>query len=390
MPKARTLNLNDFDISPTTGFLPPPPLIRSNVSILSPWQELCDKMPKLLAAGAFRKAIGKLPLIEPPELGRRTDDLMMRMLSFIAHAYIWENWLKKPESVLPSNIAVPWHRVAKRVGRPPVLSYKSYALDNWALIDPDGPIELGNIRLIQNFLGRYSKPDGTGGIDEDWFILVHVDIEAKAGLATKAIGLAQEGVFKNDPRLVLESLVMIAMSLENMYKTLCRMRENCDPYVYYNFVRPYITGFARNPLVYEGVEEYKREPQEFFGETGAQSSIVPSLDAALGIEHAEDPLKHFVVKMMDYMPPKHREFIQAVAEGPAIKEYAESMADSFPELAVQYAECRRRLKLFRDEHLKLADDFVFKQGQASPHNPTNYGTGSTPFMPYLKKHRDET
>ena len=36
------------------------------------------------------------------------------------------------------------------------------------------PIELGNIALLQNFLG---------GMDEEWFILVHVDIEARAGSA---------------------------------------------------------------------------------------------------------------------------------------------------------------------------------------------------------------
>ena len=64
--------------------------------------------------------------------------------------------------------------LAERLGRPPVLSYASYALDNWRRIDPDGPVALGNLALLQNFLG---------GADEDWFILVHVEIEARAAAA---------------------------------------------------------------------------------------------------------------------------------------------------------------------------------------------------------------
>ncbi len=39
------------------------------------------------------------------------------------------------------------------LGRPPVLSYASYALDNWRRIDRKNPIDLGNIALLQNFLG---------------------------------------------------------------------------------------------------------------------------------------------------------------------------------------------------------------------------------------------
>ena len=53
----------------------------------------------------------------------------------------------------------------------------------------------------------------------------------------------------------------------------------------------------------------------FRGETGAQSSIVPSLDAALGILHKDDPLRTYLVETRDYMPPKHRAFIEAIEQG---------------------------------------------------------------------------
>ena len=60
------------------------------------------------------------------------------------------------------------------MGRPPVLSYASYALDNWTRLDESQPIAIGNIMLMPNFLG---------GLDEDWFVLIHVDIEARAAPA---------------------------------------------------------------------------------------------------------------------------------------------------------------------------------------------------------------
>jgi indoleamine 2,3-dioxygenase len=45
---------------------------------------------------------------------------------------------------------------------------------------------------------------------------------------------------------------------------------------------------------------------------------------------------------------------------------------------------------FRARHLDYAARYIFDQAETSPANPTTVGTGSTPFMLYLKAHRDET
>ena len=63
------------------------------------------------------------------------------------------------------------HRRARWLKRPPILSYDGYALYNWKRFREDGPIRLGNIDTIQNFVHMY---------DEHWFILVHVEIESIA------------------------------------------------------------------------------------------------------------------------------------------------------------------------------------------------------------------
>ena len=55
--------------------------------------------------------------------------LAMVQLSFISHAYIWG--AKTPSKILPEVIAKPWVQLSNILGRPPILSYASYCLDNW-------------------------------------------------------------------------------------------------------------------------------------------------------------------------------------------------------------------------------------------------------------------
>jgi indoleamine 2,3-dioxygenase len=82
----------------------------------------------------------------------------------------------------------------------------------------------------------------------------------------------------------IAALEEIKKAWTNINTTMQRMPQGCDPYIYFHRVRPYIHGWKNNPalpqgLVYEGVEEYNQKPQQFRGETGAQSSILPTMDA---------------------------------------------------------------------------------------------------------------
>ncbi|HEV8242590.1 MAG TPA: hypothetical protein VGQ07_01225 [Nitrospirales bacterium] len=393
LPKVSPLNLTDFDISPEHGFLSSrDPLAR--LSEDSPLNELGRELPKLLAARQFRSYVQTHPsLLSGPEAARNPDELRCaaRTLSFAGHGYVWEE-PHRPAGRLPASLAVPWHHVMKRLGRPPVLSYASYALDNWRRLDPAQPIALGNIALLQNFFG---------GLDEEWFVLIHVDIEAKAGPALAGLVQAINAACGDDPDEVMRGLQGAAAAKERMYNTLLRMPEGCDPYIYFHRVRPYIHGWKDNPalphgVVYEGVEEFHDKPQQFRGETGAQSSIIPSLDAALGVRHEAGPLTHYLQEMREYMPPKHRAFIATLEsfhdeqDRTVLWGYVRDRKQKNPKLWEAFCECIRRLARFRETHYDYADRYIHQQSQRSLSNPTGVGTGGTPFMTYLKKHLDET
>jgi indoleamine 2,3-dioxygenase len=375
--------LEAFDITPARGFLPADDPLRQLPPTFAPWEDLAAELPKLLMTQHLRRAVERLPTLDATLLspGAPSERAMM-LLSFIGHAYVWGN--ARATDRIPAVLAVPWHQLSRRLGRPPVLSYASYALHNWRRIEPTGPVALGNIALLQNFWG---------GADEEWFILVHVDIEAKAAPALASIGRSQQAVLRDDAAELTHSLGTIGQALESMYATLCRMPEFCDPYIYFNRVRPYIHGWKNHPalplgLIYEGVEEHAGRPQQFRGETGAQSSIVPAMDALLGIAHAHDPLRAYLMEMRQYMPPRHRAFVEAVEQGPAARDYVLARDDRA--LREAYDGCINFVERFRAKHLEYAAKYIHQQRPRASGNPSEVGTGGTPFMPYLKKHLDET
>jgi indoleamine 2,3-dioxygenase len=347
------------------------------------WDKFALEIPKLLMGNDFRKRVHALPDFNLSGLKTQADiSRAMMILSYIGQSNQWSD--NSPATVFPKKLALPWYEVGLLVGRPPILSYQSYASDNWRRLDPSGPIECGNIALLQCFLG---------GQDEEWFILIHIDIEKKAGKALKAIELAQASVVENNLDALKKALIQLRDALQAMYDVLCRMPERCDPYVYFHRVRPYIFGWRNNPslpngVIYEGVDAYGAQGQAFRGETGAQSAIIPAMDAVLGITHEKDELRDYLMEMRNYMPPMHVKFIEAVEAGPSVRNMVVSTGTE--ELKNVFNECVSIVGDFRAKHLEYAGTYIHAQAQATPGNPSAVGTGGTPFMVYLRKHRDES
>ena len=350
--------------------------------------EIANELPKLLLTNNIQNKINKLKVNELSidillkNKNEKEINLAMSHLSFIAHAFMWGG--NKPEKILPEVISKPWVKLSKYLGRPPILSYASYCLDNWYKVNQQEPISLDNVALINNFLG---------GVDEDWFVTIHVCIEDAASEAIDAAYKLSKLNESNNVDDFNTNLKKILKSLKNVNNIFSKMPEKCDPYIYYHRVRPYIFGTKDNPdlkkgLIYEN--QFNNKPQFYRGETGAQSSIIPFLDGALGIYHSNDNLRHYLNEMRDYMPPKHRKMIEDVEK----RSKAKDLISQSKKLMNVYNNCLEEIRKFRAMHLEYAATYIHKQAQV--HNTfgtggsTIRGTGGTPFMRYLKKHRDET
>jgi len=364
------------------GFLPmQDPLGHLSDPALQPIERLALNLPRLVHERAFRRVSAEY-LAEPLDwdsiLSAREEhesERLFMLYSYFTSAYVHSPGLPAVDRI-PSYLAVPLARLARHVERLPILSYASYCLHNWRRRDPNGPVALGNLELLQNF----SLP-GHGKEDEDWFILVHVDIEARAGAALRAVHAAK-AVMAGDNSGAMETLLeTTAGSMTEMNRTLARMPEGCSPDVYYTKVRPYIFGFT--DVVYEGC--FGDVPQTYRGETGAQSSIVPAMLAALGIRHENSLLTQHLDDLRNYMPRPHREFIRAQT---SVRDYVirVSTAGPGPDRRIKelYNECIRQLVAFRSRHFEYAVNYIEKKVT----NPI--ATGGTPYIPWLHQLIEET
>jgi|TARA_B000000477_G_scaffold123593_1_gene129381 indoleamine 2,3-dioxygenase len=341
-------------------------------------EKLAAELPKVLANEQIESRILLLEVeknindLSKPQLERA-----MLIYSYIGHAFMWGK--KNNENIIPAQIAKTWFKISQKLERPPILSYASYALNNWKMLDSSRSFDLENIVIVQNFLG---------GVDEDWFIMIHVAIEHEA---KEILSSLKQYFFDSGDKNNLEEALI---SIKKINAIMNRMPEKCDPFIYYNRVRPYIFGWKNNPttpdgVVYEGVDEYNNEPQIFRGETGAQSSIVPILDALLGVTHSDDPLKEYLDEMRLYMPKEHRDLLNDL-DSWSQTERKNVVADIDDEDKNLIAQIIKEVHIFRNKHLEYARIYIYEQSLTNDSNSNIVGTGGTPFMKYLDKHLQET
>ena len=348
------------------GFLPVPDPLAAFASG-SPYallDEVGRELPGRLLDPSFRAWAERLEI--PPWSGSEGAEALRQLrlyyvrVGFLASAYV-NQVLAGPVNRLPENIAIPLADACKRLGRPPILSYDGYALYNWKRLDTARPIELGNIDTIQNFVDLY---------DERWFILVHVEIEALAAAELRAIVDLDERSTFRDGEAVDAALDTIAATLDRQIAVLKRIPERMSPDLYYATFRPYIRFFEN--VTYEGAPE---ATHSFRGETGAQSSVIPTLVAFMKIPHQSSVLTRHLADMRRYMPPAHRRFLERVEAMPDVR--AVASADRFNAVL-------ERIARFREVHLGWARQYVDERVE----DPR--GTGGTPFMRWLGQLLDET
>jgi indoleamine 2,3-dioxygenase len=171
-------------------------------------------------------------------------------------------------------------------------------------------------------------------------------------------------------RAINRGLLKIADCIRQQEKVLRRISEGMDPAVYFKTFRPYIRFFEN--VSYQGTD---LKPLNYRGETGAQSSIMPTLVALMKIPHKPSILTNHLSDMRRYMPAPHREFIQWVEAYPDLK--SQASAEAFNSVLEAMAG-------FRQVHYGWAQEYIHKRTD----DPR--GTGGTPYMQWLNQLIGET
>ena len=369
-----------YGIDERRGFLPDEdPLTRFDTTrgdgsdaYLRRLDDLGARLPGLLDEGELRPLVDDLEA--PPDglLDGLTDRETIRLCllsGFLASGYVNQIGAD-PVDRLPAGAAVPLYRTSRRLGRKPILSYDLLCLHNFRRRDPDGGLVLENLGTVQQF---------TDLEDERWFVVVHVAIEAAAGPALVACARAQEAIHEDDPAALETALETIADSLEAQTAIMRRMTERNDPTAFATDYRPYYNGF--DDLVYEGVGELEGA-QTYRGGSGAQSCVLPSIDATLGIDHETTELIEKLLDMRTYMPEKHRAVVEAFDRDVDVRPYVAPREDDA--LAAAFNRCIEELQTFRLVHFGQVIQYIRKvTGETT-------GTGGTDYMSFLGEMEDET
>ncbi|CAE8607800.1 unnamed protein product, partial [Polarella glacialis] len=131
----------------------------------------------------------------------------------------------------------------------------------------------------------------TGMMDEEWFFKTHIVIESEAAqavIAAKAMSEAEnEDELLEHLTSLEEGLWRVARGcLPIMYERQEDGTPKCSEHIFYHTLRPLI---GSGSLPFEG----DGEPETFklCGPSGAMSSLLPCIDAVLGIETSSEKLR---------------------------------------------------------------------------------------------------
>ncbi|UJR20213.1 hypothetical protein I4U23_023344 [Adineta vaga] len=392
--------LTSYSVDINHGFLPyPDPLHQLPLSSkFGCWEMIMMDLSQYLHAKNIRSIILsrlKIIAIEQDDLlDEREFQRALLILAVLSHAFVWG---EKPVSTyIPACLAIPWVELTRRACRPPILTHALMVLTNWKRFDLEKPIELGNIGILNGFLS---------GTDEANFYLITVELEYRGAKALKHMLRAQYFASNENEKELINELKMIENIQKTILNTLAKMFNEVDPYIFYNRVRNFLSGWKGNPLLpdgmlYEGISEI---PQSIHGASAAQSSLIAAFDVFFNVKHDSEQTHEFINEMRRYMPLKHRQFLEMLAKhAHHLNDYINKFTSSENELRQAYSACIDQLVEFRNKHIQIVALYILAQMRKNNNNPNSSeqenddaslatrGTGGTILMPFLKTCRDET
>lgn len=368
------LALAEFDIDPVRGFVAPEDPLDALPAPFAAWDALARDLNAALLSGHARARIAALPVLDPSSLsGRGEQERAMLLLSVFANAHVHAG--PEPALRLPAGVAVPLMAMAERLDRVPIVTHASMALNNWRRLDRTAPLSPDNADCQITFLG---------GPDERWFFLATIGVELDGAPALPVLAGLGAHVAAGRTEQVGESLRAIEAALRAIRRALGRMGEWCAPAAFYSRIRPWLASWPAPGVIYEGVDE---EPRLYFGGSAAQSALIQSFDAALGVAHPGAETGRFLGEMRRYMPAPHRAFLAALEEGPDLRSFVEARARAgAPALMAAHDAALTALGDLRRDHMAMAARYISAQAA----DDSGIGTGGTAFVPFLREARAET
>ncbi|ORY13209.1 indoleamine 2,3-dioxygenase family protein [Clohesyomyces aquaticus] len=419
--------LEDYDVSPQNGFLPAEiPLDVLPDLYYAPWETIVRNFQSLILSKRLRRVVDTLPILSTELLLTEAEwRRAYSILGFMAHAYVWGG--DTPSDMVPPPISIPFLKTCQHLELPPVATYAGVVLWNWRPMFTGEDIgSLENLCTLMTF---------TGSLDESWFYLISVAIEARAGPIIPMMIEAIAAARRNDHYTVTRCLRSFAERLDELGGVLERMYESCDPHVFYHRIRPYLAGSKNmaeaglpNGVMFD--DGTRQQPYvQFSGGSNAQSSVIQFFDVVLGVEHRPTgekrdssdsdsaippPSHNFIQDMRRYMPGPHRRFLEHVESVANIREYVATNRSNRA-LVTAFDACLAMLRTFRDKHIQMVSRYIIiksresrshsrslspKHASAQRVNIANTldrtggkklrGTGGTALIPFLKQARDET
>lgn len=417
--------LADYGLSARHGFLPETlPLTRLPDPYYNKWEAVTANLQALVLTRRLRGIVDRLPVLSTIGLEHESEwRRAYSLLCFMAHAYIWGG--ESPADRLPMSISVPLLEISEHLEVPPVATYAAVCLWNFKPVFMNEDIDsLENLATLNTF---------TGSIDESWFYLISVAIEARGAPILDLMLTAIAAARSNDTKTVTRCLVCFAERLTDLTNILQRMHESCDPIIFYHRIRPFLAGSKNmaeaglpNGVLYvdaSGKEQYR----QYSGGSNAQSSLIQFFDVVLGIHHRPTgetrdpssgleregrhaaPRHNFIQEMRRYMPGPHARFLADVTQVANIRAFVESNNTNH-ELCLAYDACLAMLSAFRDKHIAIVTRYIITpsrevraRSRSRSRKPINLaaasrnaktksqtGTGGTALIPFLKQARDET
>lgn len=237
------------------------------------------------------------------------------------------------------------------------------------------------------------------------------------------LSFLREGDSVTSSRLA-KLLYKLSGVIDDLKEILLAVRQGCDPNVFYNDIRPWLSGQDPDrPWTFEGLERNPelKAPTELSGATAGQDPLIQTLDIFLGVNSfshsfssgstaadndagSADSPPTFWGRMQSYMPRQQRVFLRHLASPNRTPQSLRALVTDLGDTEVNEAYNRAvlALKEFRDAHIRIVTIYVLgplrrlktAKVESSEEDMDSQdgvkGTGGTDMVKFLKGVRDLT